>query len=38
MLPLLKERLSDPQDQYQLDAIITCAKFLHNYMGNCLVW
>ncbi len=37
MLPLLKERLSDPQDQYQVDAIITCAKFLNNYISNWLV-
>ena len=37
ILPLLKERLTDRQDIYNLDAAITSAKLLNNYISNCLV-
>ena len=37
MLPLLKEKLVDEQDLYMIDAIITCVKFLENYISNSLV-
>jgi len=36
MLPLLKEKLTDSQDLYYVDAIMTCAKVLNNYINNCL--
>ena len=37
ILPLLKERLTEPQDQYDLETAITSSKFLNNYINNCLV-
>ena len=37
ILPLLKERLVDKQDKYDIDTAITSSKFLNNYINNCLV-
>jgi K+-sensing histidine kinase KdpD len=37
MLPLLREKLEDAMDQYQVDAVITCARYLTNYVNNFLV-
>lgn len=37
ILPMLKERLLDPQDRLQVDAAYTSAKFLNNYIRSCIV-
>jgi hypothetical protein len=37
LLPMLKEKLADKQDQYYLDAALTSARFVHNFVSNVLV-
>ena len=37
LLPMLKERLGDKQDRYYLDAALTSARFIHNFVSNVLV-
>jgi len=37
ILPMLKESLTNKQDQLQLDAAITSARFLNNYIRCCIV-
>jgi hypothetical protein len=37
LLPMLKERLADKQDQYYLEAALTSARFIHNFVSNVLV-
>lgn len=37
LLPMLKERLAEKQDRYYMDAALTSAHFMHNFISNVLV-
>ncbi len=37
LLPMLKERLADKQDKYYLEAALTSARILYNFVSNVLV-
>jgi hypothetical protein len=37
LLPMLKKRLGDKEDRHFLDAVLTSANFIENFISNVLV-